>query len=102
MTLEPVEARLRREVAAGRLEFDAAQSEAAARLDDLRLRLLESSGSLGESLRSYLPWLPASADATPQRGLYLWGGVGRGKTLLMDWFYESLPISRRERSHFYR
>src|SRR4029077_5892660 len=38
----------------------------------------------------------------PQRGLYLWGGVGRGKTMLMDWFYESLRIPRRERTHFYR
>jgi cell division protein ZapE len=32
----------------------------------------------------------------------LWGGVGRGKTMLMDCFYESLPFARRERSHFYR
>ena len=39
---------------------------------------------------------------TPQRGLYLWGGVGRGKTMLMDCFYESLPSPRRERTHFYR
>jgi cell division protein ZapE len=70
-------------------------------LDRLRTALLESSRSIGERLRTHLPWLPASARA-PQRGLYFWGGVGRGKTMLMDWFYESLRPSRRERSHFYR
>ncbi len=35
-------------------------------------------------------------------GLYLWGGVGRGKTYLMDAFYESLPFSRKLRTHFHR
>lgn len=38
----------------------------------------------------------------PVRGLYLWGGVGRGKTYLMDVFYESLPFRRKMRSHFHR
>ncbi|HWU67303.1 MAG TPA: cell division protein ZapE [Stenotrophobium sp.] len=35
-------------------------------------------------------------------GLYMWGGVGRGKTYLMDAFYESLPFSRKKRTHFHR
>ncbi len=35
-------------------------------------------------------------------GLYLWGGVGRGKTHLMDAFYEALPFSRKLRTHFHR
>lgn len=35
-------------------------------------------------------------------GLYLWGGVGRGKTYLMDAFYESLPFTRKMRTHFHR
>jgi cell division protein ZapE len=35
-------------------------------------------------------------------GLYLWGGVGRGKTYLMDAFYESLPFNRKMRTHFHR
>ena len=96
-----VEARLREGVAAHRLEFDPAQAEAAQRLDRLSAALTQSSKSLSATLRGYLPWLPAQARA-PQRGLYLWGGVGRGKTLLMDWFYESLRFPQRERSHFYR
>lgn len=35
-------------------------------------------------------------------GLYLWGGVGRGKTYLMDVFYEALPFARKQRTHFHR
>ena len=35
-------------------------------------------------------------------GLYMWGGVGRGKTYLMDAFYESLPFTRKKRTHFHR
>jgi cell division protein ZapE len=98
---QSVESRLRREVAATRLEFDALQLDAAVRLDRLSANLLKSSRSLGGRLRAHLRWLPAPATA-PQRGLYLWGGVGRGKTMLMDWFYDSLRFSRRKRTHFYR
>ncbi|EJE9654636.1 AFG1 family ATPase [Salmonella enterica] len=38
----------------------------------------------------------------PVRGLYMWGGVGRGKTWLMDLFYHSLPGERKLRLHFHR
>lgn len=89
-------------MAARRLESDAAQLDAAVRLDRLSANLADSSGSLGEKLRQHFPWLPARTGAAPQRGLYIWGGVGRGKTMLMDWFYESLRSPRRERTHFYR
>ncbi|MDA8512892.1 cell division protein ZapE [Citrobacter sp. Igbk 14] len=41
-------------------------------------------------------------ENTPVRGLYMWGGVGRGKTWLMDLFYHSLPGARKQRLHFHR
>lgn len=44
----------------------------------------------------------ANSDAAPVRGLYIWGGVGRGKTYLMDAFYDSLPFERKMRAHFHR
>jgi cell division protein ZapE len=97
-----VESRLRREVAARRLDFDAIQQDAAVRLDRLSASLFQSSRSVGERLRAHVRWLPAPAAAPAPRGLYLWGGVGRGKTMLMDWFYDSLQFPRRERTHFYR
>jgi cell division protein ZapE len=104
-----VTARLNAEVAAHRLEFDAAQREAALLLDALSESLRAHSPTVLQRLRSLMPWLPLDAVQTPQRGVYLWGGVGRGKTLLMDMFFASLQLPRgvgraaprSERSHFY-
>lgn len=39
---------------------------------------------------------------TPVKGLYFWGGVGRGKTYLVDTFYDALPFERKMRTHFHR
>jgi len=78
---------------------DPAQLAAVARLDAVRRRLT----------RVPRAWLPRSLLALvrrrpdrPVRGLYLWGGVGRGKTWLMDLFFESLPFAERRRQHFHR
>ena len=93
---------LRDEAAAGRLEPDAAQDAAAAALDALSASARQRSRSLAERLRPHWPWLLAGAAPQAPKGLYLWGGVGRGKTLLMDAFYATLGGVRRERTHFYQ
>ncbi len=40
--------------------------------------------------------------AEPVKGLYFWGGVGRGKTYLVDTFYDTLPFDQKMRTHFHR
>jgi cell division protein ZapE len=79
---------------------DLAQLAAVARLQQLRGALLARRGELGLAGRLRRRLWPRAADAAP-RGVYLWGGVGRGKTWLMDLFFDSLgPVARR-RSHFH-
>jgi cell division protein ZapE len=78
---------------------DAAQEHAVARLEDLRLRLQDAHRDRDGWLRR-LRGLRRRETATV-RGLYLWGGVGRGKTFLMDLFQSSLQVPSR-REHFHR
>ena len=74
---------------------DAAQAAAIERLDALWQALVDFKDKrnrfLGRSLRN--PPVP--------RGLYFWGGVGRGKSFLMDAFYGCLPYRRKRRVHFH-
>ena len=51
---------------------------------------------LGKSRETDAPTAPAI------RGLYFWGGVGRGKTYLVDTFYDTLPFREKQRLHFHR
>jgi cell division protein ZapE len=78
---------------------DAAQLTALARLDELRTRLAAAPASVPTT---WLAALLGPRARPPERGLYLWGGVGRGKTWLMDLFYASLPFPERRRRHFHR
>jgi cell division protein ZapE len=88
------------EVTARGYEVDAAQSAAIESLEALRTRLLESSPQRG--WRGWLRRLSGGRTAAHARhGVYLYGGVGRGKTMLMDLFYESLPPREGRRSHFH-
>jgi cell division protein ZapE len=82
---------------------DPAQLAAVAKLDDLRDRLVAAHSAANSSpLRRWLGSLVGSATPQPERGLYLWGGVGRGKTWLMDMLFESLPFPEKRRRHFHR
>ena len=78
---------------------DAAQLAAVARLERLREQLLAQHTGLGVWERLRRRFWPRTGSAP--RGVYLWGGVGRGKTWLMDLFFDSLgPVARRRR-HFH-
>ena len=89
----------RRRVEKGELVADAAQTRAIEALDRL-YRDLQRAPS-GSGLRQRLAKL-AGKPRAPVRGLYLWGGVGRGKTLAMDLFYNALPFAEKRRQHFHR
>lgn len=86
----PPEARYARDVERGAITPDPAQRAAVAELQRIH------DGLVNKPKR-------ALQRSWPQvDGLYLWGSVGRGKTWLMDCFYESLPFSCKRRSHFHR
>ena len=75
--------------------LDPAQIQALGHLERLH-------GELGEAEHAGRSWLRMFQRRRPVRGLYLWGGVGRGKSFLMDAFFEALPIERKRRVHFHR
>ena len=81
-------------------QADASQLQAVARLDDLRSRLAQAHAVKSGWFRRLSRRWSAPAPA-PVRGIYLWGGVGRGKTFLMDLFRAHLDVPSR-RDHFHR
>lgn len=86
-------------VANGAWQTDLAQQAALAELDRIHDTLLATSDKHAGSLRRLLSSLRPPA---PVAGLYLWGGVGRGKTFLTELLLEALPIARKRRLHFHR
>ena len=90
----------RARVAAGHLTHDPAQALAAEKLTGLH-----------QAIKGYEPgragsWLSRFGLANrkapePPRGLYLYGGVGRGKSMLMDLFFDAAPVARKRRVHFH-
>ncbi|KAA1192772.1 AFG1 family ATPase [Pseudohalioglobus sediminis] len=80
---------------------DPAQEAAVRLLDDLQQRLVARFESRERGLSALLGRFKRQS-MEPETGLYLWGGVGRGKTYLVDTFYDCLPFDRKLRVHFHR
>ncbi|MBB5710283.1 cell division protein ZapE [Sphingomonas xinjiangensis] len=93
--MSKVLARYRELVAAGELRADPEQQSAAERLDRLAQEL-EAGPRKGSVL-----WKLMGRKPEAPRGLYMWGGVGRGKSMLMDLFTDCLDIRRKRRVHFH-
>lgn len=82
-------------VAVGELKADADQARAITALARVQAEL-EAVPPRGSVIFRFLGRKPE-----PARGLYLWGGVGRGKSMLMDQFFDSVRINRKRRAHFH-
>jgi len=87
-------------VVAGHIESDDAQLDVLATMAQLEARIAQhrlarKSSSLG--------WLFANRERAlpPIKGLYIYGDVGRGKTMLMDLFFAASPVVRKRRAHFH-
>ncbi len=89
--------RYKAELASGDFSPDPAQAQAAFLLDDLARRLAAGAtrpkGLLDRFRRQ---------SVVPETGLYFWGDTGRGKTWLMDLFFQGLPFAEKKRQHFHR
>ncbi|MFW6027228.1 MAG: cell division protein ZapE [bacterium] len=88
--------RYRAALAQGGLAHDPAQEEAARRLDDLHRALR---GYRTRAARGGLFLFGGRPE--PVRGLYICGGVGRGKSMLMDLFFDTVPLKAKRRVHFH-
>jgi cell division protein ZapE len=87
--------RYRKLVEAGELRADPEQAAVAERLDRLQQEL-EAVPKRGSII-----WRALKGKPEAVRGVYMWGGVGRGKSMLMDLFHATLAIQRKRRVHFH-
>ena len=86
-------------VAAGTIEADPAQAAAVEAYSGLEARLAGYRPGRGGGLLQRL--FKDKKEAVPLRGLYIYGEVGRGKTMLMDLFFNDSPVAHKRRAHFH-
>ncbi|WP_038910037.1 cell division protein ZapE [Dickeya dadantii] len=95
-------------LAAQTYQPDEVQHQTVVRLNAIHQTLTEQVWAPAESsapglMAKWRTWLGQKEKSpSPVQGLYMWGGVGRGKTWLMDLFFHSLPSERKLRLHFHR
>ena len=95
--MSPIQ-RYERDLQAEQILPDTAQRQAVEALEQLYYRVVERQ----EQAWSWRARLFGTRRLPPTTGLYLWGGVGSGKTYLMDAFFDALPIEKKARLHFNR
>jgi cell division protein ZapE len=96
--LTSISERYRALIDEGPVEFDPAQASLIERLDTLCDRL---TGYRAEAKPGAFSWLFGAKPAEAPRGLYVYGSVGRGKTMLMDLFFAAAGVPKKRRVHFH-
>lgn len=89
--------------------YDARVRSGAYERDKAQERIVALLDALGEELDGYAParksaalgWLLGARSQDAPRGLYIWGGVGRGKSMLMDMFYDDVAVAKKRRVHLH-
>jgi cell division protein ZapE len=82
---------------------DAAQLKAVTALDTLYHEFIQYVNMPVEKMTGWKSWFGKKPEQPiAPKGLYFWGGVGRGKTYLMDTFFDALPTEKKMRVHFHR
>ncbi|MGH1472400.1 MAG: cell division protein ZapE [Cellvibrionaceae bacterium] len=99
MPLSPLE-RYQADLKQSGFQYDPCQEVVVQHLQDLYDRLLLS--DVKAQAKGFFTFWKSKTPVDPEIGLYLWGGVGRGKTYLMDTFFDSLPFENKMRVHFHR
>jgi cell division protein ZapE len=85
-------------------QSDSVQMHAVTKLDALYHQLDDYQSFKPVTVTKWKKWLGIQQETLPTapKGLYFWGGVGRGKTYIMDTFFDTLPNERKLRLHFHR
>lgn len=101
MTLKEIQQYYQRVLEAKGITPDPLQAEALVLLADIHLKLVNTHHKLThQRLKHHMNKL-FGLKQNPVQGIYCWGGVGRGKTLMMDLFFEHLPFKAKQRLHFH-
>ncbi len=95
----PVASAYAEKVESGQVEADAAQQELVEHFDLLIEALAARRAAISTSALRRL--FRRKKDSDPIRGIYVWGSVGRGKTMLMDMFFDAAPQRKKRRAHFH-
>lgn len=93
-TIQSPAVRYAQAISSGQFMPDDAQAEAVHELNRVWEELIQRYKASKKAFRRF-------RRQTPPKGVYMWGGVGRGKTWLMDQFYDSVPFRRKMRMHFH-
>lgn len=100
-SMTPLE-RYHKDLNEGLIFPDPAQYRAVELLQNLHQKLTSTAVKPKPRLANWMQRMRLRPGVQPVRGIYMWGGVGRGKTYLMDIFFDTLPFDGKLRTHFHR